>query len=108
MDRLISGVGDGCDSCTAPRALWHNLAAIEAGFSMDRSFHTNQDTWQNLDKNKQGSVIKRKADFEQRQGMCHEPKIMRPTLSFTITHKVGFGSSALGLRFFSVDVCYQP
>ena len=80
MDRLLTGVGDGCDSCTAPRSLWSNPAAIDAGFSMDRSFVNVQEIWDSLDKNKDGEVIKRKADYEKRQGMCHRPKNVRPQL----------------------------
>ena len=87
MDRLLTGVGNECDSCTAPRSLWSNPAAIDAGFSMDRSFVNVQETWDSLEKNKEGEVIKRKADYEKRQGMCHRPQNVRPTLSFTITHK---------------------
>ena len=87
MDRLLTGVGDGCDSCTAPRSLWNNMVAIEAGFAMDRSVESTQAMWKGLDKNKDGEVIKRRGDYAERLGLCHEPNIVRPTLSFTITHK---------------------
>ena len=88
MDRILTGVGDGCDSCITPRNLWHDLDSINAGFPMNRSFESVQEAWDNLDRNKQGGIIKRTADFEQRQGVCHQPKTARPTNSFTITHKV--------------------
>ena len=84
MDRILTGVGDGCDSCITPRNLWHDLDSINAGFPMNRSFESVQEAWDNLDRNKMGDIIKRTADFEQRQGVCHQPKTARPTNSFTI------------------------
>ena len=63
------------------------MVAIEAGFAMDRSVESTQAMWKGLDKNKDGEVIKRRGDYAERLGLCHEPNIVRPTLSFTITHK---------------------
>ena len=88
MDRILSGVGDGCDSCLASRLDWHNLESIEAGFPMDRSFQSVQAIWDHSDKNKHGELMKRRGDYEQRQGVCREPLSVRDTLSFSITHKV--------------------
>ena len=88
MDRLLSGIGDGCDSCVAPRSLWHDLEAIKEGFPMNRSFESVQHIWDKHRKDKHGEIKKSNADFEERQGVCHEPKRVRPTVSFTVTHKV--------------------
>ena len=104
MDRLLSGIGDGCDSCVAPRSLWHDLEAIKEGFPMNRSFESVQHIWDKHRKDKHGEIKKSNADFEERQGVCHEPKRVRPTVSFTVTHKVK-------IIFFSPVSClnqYRP
>ena len=88
MDRLLSGVGDGCDSCLTPRGLWTDLETIEEGFPKNRTFENIRETWDSLAKDKDGEVIKRKADYETRKGQCHEPLTLRETLSFSMTHKV--------------------
>ena len=38
MARILSGVGDGCDSCLAPRSMWTDEEAIQDGFSMNRTY----------------------------------------------------------------------
>ena len=88
MDRQLTGIGDGCDSCLTPRRLWTDLNTIETGFAKDRNLKDLKNTWQSLDKDKTGSVIKRREDYEKRQGLCHEPVTLRETFSFTLTHKV--------------------
>jgi hypothetical protein len=38
MDRLLTGIGDGCDLCTAPREVWNISEVIEDDlFEVDRS-----------------------------------------------------------------------
>ena len=88
MDRLMSGVGDGCDSCLAPRSKWTDEDAINDGFPMDRNFEKTRETWANLPRNAKGDIVKRTGDFDSRQGLCHKPKYLREPLSFAITHKV--------------------
>ena len=88
MDRHLTGIGDGCDSCLTPRKLWTDLDTIETGFAKNRNLQDSKDTWLSLDKDKTGCVIKRRDDYETRQGLCHEPVTLRETFSFTLTHKV--------------------
>ena len=90
MDRMLTGIGDGCDSCLTPRNLWTDLDTIENGFPKNRTFGNLRDTWDSLAKDQTGEVIKRTGDYETRQGMCHEPATLRETFSFTETHKVSF------------------
>ena len=87
MDRLLSGVGDGCDSCLAHRSLWTDLDSIEQGFECDRTLAGSKETWASLRKKPDGEVMKVTGDFETRQGLCHQPKALRDSLSFTVTHK---------------------
>ena len=88
MDRLLTGVGDGCDSCLTPRYLWTDLDTIETGFPKNRTFENLRETWDGLAKDKTGAVIKKTGDYENRQGLCHPPATLRETFSFTETHKV--------------------
>ena len=89
MDRLMSGVGDGCDSCLTPRHLWTDEEMIEEGFPKNRTLENIRETWASLRKRKDGEVFKTTGDYETRQGLCREPVTLRDTLSFTVTHKVG-------------------
>ena len=88
MDRLLTGVGDGCDSCLIPRKLWTDMDTIEDGFPMSRTIENIRETWAVLEKDKDGEVIKRRDDYLTRQGLCHPPVTLRETWSFTLTHKV--------------------
>jgi hypothetical protein len=88
MDRLLTGVGDGCDNCLTPRYLWTDIDTIAEGFPKNRTFENIKATWACLAKDKTGDVVKRAADYETRQGLCHEPVTLRETFSFTETHKV--------------------
>ena len=89
MDRILTGVGDGCDSCLTPRHMWTDEATIEGGFPMNRTFESVQETWASLNRNSRGEIVKKTGDFATRQGLCNEPVTIRETLSFNITHKVG-------------------
>ena len=89
MDRLMSGVGDGCDSCLTPRHLWTDEEMIEEGFPKNRTLENLRETWASLRKRKDGEVFKSTGDYGTRQGLCREPVTLRDTLSFTVTHKVG-------------------
>ena len=44
-------------------------------------------TWDSLDKDKHGNIIKRLGDYSTRFGQTHEPVVDRDLFSFTITHK---------------------
>ena len=88
MDRLMSGVGDGCDNCLTPRNLWTDIDTINEGFPKNRTFENIKETWAALAKDKNGDVVKRTGDYETRQGLCHEAVSLRETWSFTETHKV--------------------
>ena len=85
---FISGIGDGCDSCLAAPNLWCDLTAIDAGFPLDRTLETIKETFENLQKNNRGEIVKVTGDYEVRQGICGKPISLRETFSFTITHKV--------------------
>lgn len=87
-DRNMSGIKDGCDLCTYPRSDWHKPEAIEEGFPMNRTFESVKAIWDNSAKDMHGEIRKRTGDYAERQGVCHEPKLLRPTLKFTVTHKV--------------------
>ena len=109
MDRILTGVSDGCDNCLTPRALWTDIDTIEEGFPKNRTFKNIYDTWRSLAKDKNGQVIKKVGGYDTRQGLCHEPVTLRETFSFTETHKV---SAVLTYDlcfniFNSVDVCYE-
>ena len=88
MDRLLTGISDGCDNCLTPRKFWTDIDSIEEGFPKNRTFENVHETWKSLAKDKNGQVIKRTGDYEVRQGLCHEPVTLRETWSFTMTHKV--------------------
>ena len=84
----MSGVGDGCDSCLVPRALWTDEETIDEGFPKNRTLENMRETWQALRKRRDGEVFKETGDYKTRFGLCREPVSLRDTLSFTITHKV--------------------
>ena len=88
MDRLLTGISDGCDNCLTPRKLWTDVDCVEEGFPKNRTFENLLETWRSLAKDKNGQVIKRTGDYEIRQGLCHAPVTLRETWSFTMTHKV--------------------
>ena len=83
----MSGVGDGCDSCLEPRSEWTVLATIDRGFPRDRTLESNRETWASLRKRSNGEVFKITGDYATRQVLCHEPKAVRDSTSFTVTHK---------------------
>ena len=85
---FFSGIGDGCDSCLAAPKLWCDLTAIEDGFPLDRTLETVRETFEKLEKNGRGEIVKVTGDYEVRQGICGEPISLRETFSFTLTHKV--------------------
>ena len=87
MDRLLTGVGDGCDSCLVPRAMWTDEMTIAEGFPKNRTLENMRETWEALRKNKDGTVFKQTGDYATRLGLCREPVTLRDTLTFTITHK---------------------
>ena len=91
MDRLLTGIGDGCDNCVAPPNTWADVTAIEAGFPKDRSLESIKQTYDDLEKNARGDIKKVTGDYETRQGICGEPISLRETFSFTVTHKVRQG-----------------
>merc|ERR1712013_504032 len=70
MARILTGLGDGCDSCLAPRSTWSDVEAIEDGFVMDRSYQQIQETWKNLPRDSNGELIKATGDYATRQGLC--------------------------------------
>ena len=88
MDRLLTGIGDGCDNCLAAPNSWADLAAIEAGFPKNRTLQSVRDTFGDLKKNAKGEIRKVTGDYETRQGICGETLSLRETCSFTVTHKV--------------------
>ena len=88
MNRLLTGVSDGCDNCLVPRQLWTDLDTVEEGFPKNRTFENILETWNSLEKDMYGEVVKRRGDYETRQGLCHPPVTLRETWSFTLTHKV--------------------
>ena len=104
MDRLLSGIGDGCDSCLTPRRLWTDIETIEEGFPKNRTFENIRETWDSLAKDKDGEVVKRTGDYETRKGQCHEPLTLRETLSFSMTHKVSLN---IGL-FITIGIINAP
>ena len=87
MDRLLTGIGDGCDNCVAPPKSWSDLIAIEAGFPKDRTLASIKSTYETLEKNEKGEIKRVTGDYEVRQGICSEPITLRETYSFTVTHK---------------------
>ena len=101
MDRLLTGIGDGCDNCVAPPSTWSDVTAIEAGFPKDRSLESIKQKYDDLEKNSRGDIKKVTGDFETRQGICGEPVSLRETFSFTLTHKVK-------LRVNNCSACYKP
>ena len=88
MARILTGLGDGCDSCLAPRSAWNDVEAIEEGFVIDRNFDQIKETWANLPRDSKGELVKKKGDYATRQGLCHPPISLREPTSFSITHKV--------------------
>ena len=68
MDRLLTGISDGCDNCLMPRYLWTDIDTINEGFPKDRTYENIRETWDALPKNKDGEVIKRPGDYETRRG----------------------------------------
>ena len=104
MDRILTGVGDGCDNCLVKKELWTDIPTIESGFSCDRTLESLKETYQELRKNKKGEIMKSTGDYETRQGICAEPVSLRETFSFTVTHKVKLcsyqGGSSSPLLFF--------
>ena len=64
------------------------MDTIEEGFPCNRTLQTNKATWASLRKRRDGEVFKVTGDYETRQGLCHEPKSLRESCSFTVTHKV--------------------
>ena len=104
MDRILTGVGDGCDNCLVKKELWTDIPTIESGFSCDRTLESVKETYQELRKNKKGEIMKTTGDYDTRQGICAEPVSLRETFSFTVTHKVKLcscqGGSSSPLLFF--------
>ena len=90
MDRLLTGVGDGCDSCVTPRALWTDAGAIMEGFPINRTIEGIRERWEHLPKLSSGEVKRKTGDYAVRQGLCSEPLSKRETFSYTVTHKVSF------------------
>ena len=88
MDRLLTGIGDGCDNCLSAPSTWSDIAAIDAGFAKDRSLESLRQVYDDLEKNARGEIKKVTGDYESRQGICSKPITLRETFSFTITHKV--------------------
>ena len=88
MDRLLTGVGDGCDHCLTPRHLWTDEETIEEGFPKNRTLENIRETWESLAKDRSGEIVKTTGDYQARQGVCRKPVTLRETLSFTLTHKV--------------------
>ena len=88
MDRLLTGVGDGCDSCLTPRSMWTDPEAISEGFVINRTIDIIRETWSKLPRTQDGEIRRKTGDYNIRQGLCSEPKTLRETFSFTITHKV--------------------
>ena len=88
MARILTGLGDGCDSCLAPRSAWNDVEAIEGGFAIDRNYNQIRETWASLPRDSMGELVKKKGDYATRQGLCHPPISLREPTSFSITHKV--------------------
>ena len=88
MDRILSGIGHGCDNCLAAPNLWADLSAIDDGFPKNRTLESLRETFEDLRKNGRGEIITQTGDFDVRQGICGEPVTLRETFSFTLTHKV--------------------
>ena len=88
MDRILTGLGDGCDHCLAAPSLWNSLTEVEAGFPKNRTLESLKETYEDLRKNGRGEIVKVTGDFGVRQGVCGEVITLRETLSFTLTHKV--------------------
>ena len=87
MDRILTGVGDGCDNCLVRKELWTDIPTIESGFPNDRTLESIKETFEELRKNGRGEIIRTTGDYDVRQGICGEPISLRETFSFTLTHK---------------------
>ena len=46
MDRILTGIGDGCDNCLVKKALWTDITTIDAGFSCDRTLECIKETYE--------------------------------------------------------------
>ena len=57
MDRILTGIGDGCDNCLVKRALWTDIPTIEAGFDCDRTLESIKETYEELKKDKEGRIL---------------------------------------------------
>ena len=88
MDRILTGVGDGCDNCLVHKNLWTDIEQIEAGFPKNRNLENLRETYKGLRKNEKGEIIREKGDYDSRQGITHPVRSLRETTSFTVTHKV--------------------
>ena len=88
MDRHLTGIGDGCDSCLVAPRMWNDLDVIEEGFPKDRTLETLRETFSTLRRNAKGEIVRVVGDYEQRQGITGEVVTLRETFSFTVTHKV--------------------
>ena len=96
MDRILTGVGDGCDNCLVHKNLWTDMDQIDAGFPKDRTLENIQETCERLRKNEKGEIIRETGDYDSRQGITHPVRTLRETTSFTVTHKVGGEGGELG------------
>ena len=84
----LTGVMDGCAWCETPKDEWSDIECIKAGFNLTRTLPGLQALWEDLDKNRQGELIRRAGDYRVRKGLCHKPVTTRPLWHFTVCHKV--------------------
>ena len=97
----LTGVMDGCAWCEAPKDKWSDIESIKAGFELTRTLPGLQDLWEDLNKNRQGELIRRTGDYRVRKGLCHKPVTTRPLWHFTVCHKVDNFMFVYGFDFVS-------
>ena len=100
FDMALTGVMDGCAWCEAPKDEWSDIESIKAGFELTRTLPGLQALWEDLDKNRQGELIRRTGDYRVRKGLCHKPVTTRPLWHFTVCHKVIFSPFDHGCDYF--------
>ena len=73
VTNLLHLGGTYCTMCTKDQRECHKLEVVEKGFSIDRSIETLKELALALTDPDTGEVVRKKGDYETRQGVCDQP-----------------------------------
>ena len=86
-EMVFGNAGAFCDMCTLTKEECEDVNNIKNGFVISKSVEGLWEVYENLkDPDDENEIVKRRGDYDERQGQCHKPTIRHETNSYQVLH----------------------